>query len=683
MLLDKIFGAWDKHATTLVVIWVLTGTLIALGWRNVEETVQEGRLREIAAAERDLANLTRLSQEHANRTLRSADQVIRFVQSRYLEIGNRLDLMDLTSRGVIDAEIFNQVGIIDANGIYALANLPIKSRLDLSDREHFRVHIERDTGELFVSKPVLGRASGKWSIQLTRRITRPNGEFAGVVVLSIDPGYFTRFYNELNLGNQGLAALYGLDGVARGRRVGLKEEFGTNAVTGQMFARMAKGEEFGSYTQKSVVDGVERLYHFRKVPHYQLAVTVGRDVQDLLANQLRSDQVLRQQAIFASLLMVLLAAAISRYLYQVRRDMLQRRASEMVIQDRTEQLNAIFALSPDGFVTFDRSRRVKYVNPAFIQMTSTNAVCLEGLDEREFSAWFLECSEPGSRPLDIADFRAKLQAGKAMGNDLVEVIGNGRRVLKMALRVSDSASVSQILYFRDVTHETEVDRMKSEFLSTAAHELRTPMASIFGFSELLLQGGLEAGVQAEFIDIVHRQSQLMAKILDELLDLARIEARRGKDFRYARVCVQDLLLDLRQSYIPPAGRQQPELAMPDAKIVVFADSGKLRQAVLNVLSNAYKYSPGGGLVRITVFLGSSDSGTERLGIRIEDQGIGMTLEQTQRVCDRFYRADTSGTTSGTGLGMSIVREIVSLHSGELTIESSIGSGSQITIYLPI
>jgi hypothetical protein len=110
---------------------------------------------------------------------------------------------------------FNQVGIIDAKGIYVLANLPTTGKLDLSDREHFKVHVATNTGELFVSKPVLGRASGKWSIQLTRRITRANGEFAGVVVVSIDPGYFTRFYKELNLGSEGLAALYGLDGVAR------------------------------------------------------------------------------------------------------------------------------------------------------------------------------------------------------------------------------------------------------------------------------------------------------------------------------------------------------------------------------------------------------------------------------------------------------------------------------------
>ncbi|HEY8905289.1 MAG TPA: hypothetical protein VIM63_04540 [Rhodoferax sp.] len=139
--------------------------LVLLTWWQVFHLVDESRVREITSAERDLANITRVSQEHASRTLRSADQVIRFVESRYLEVGNRLDLKDLTAKGVIDAEIFNQVGIIDPQGILILSNRQTRGRLDLSDREHFRVHIAADTGQLFISKPVFGRTNGNLSIQ--------------------------------------------------------------------------------------------------------------------------------------------------------------------------------------------------------------------------------------------------------------------------------------------------------------------------------------------------------------------------------------------------------------------------------------------------------------------------------------------------------------------------------------
>jgi hypothetical protein len=165
----------------LLLLWLTAAVLLSLTWWHVFALVGDNRAKELANTERDLANLTRVSQEHANRTFRSADQVIRFIQARYLELGDKLDLTALTNQGVIDAEIFPQVGIIDANGIYALANRPVTGKLDLSDREHFKVHVTATSDALFVSQPVLGRATGKWSIQLTRRISRPNGDLAGVV----------------------------------------------------------------------------------------------------------------------------------------------------------------------------------------------------------------------------------------------------------------------------------------------------------------------------------------------------------------------------------------------------------------------------------------------------------------------------------------------------------------------
>ena len=682
MPISKLNIHLDNHIRTIALIWLVSCLLLIATWVHVETLVTDGRAQEIAGAQRDLANITRLTQEHTNRTLRSADQVIRFVQSRYLEIGDRLNLTELTQKGVIDSEIFNQVGVIDAKGIYVLANLPTTGKLDLSDREHFKVHVAADTGDLFVSKPVLGRASGKWSIQLTRRITRANGEFAGVVVVSIDPGYFTRFYNELNLGSEGLAALYGLDGIARARKVGSKEEFGTNAPNAKMFELIDKGTLSGNYTQQSVVDGVERIYHFRKVPQYQLAVTVGVDMNDLMANQNRAKTALRQQAGAVSVLIIALALALTRYLRQLRRDLQLRQAAELLIQDRTEQLNAIFALSPDGFVSFDGERRVKYVSPGFARMTAGGNVNLTGLDEHDFSAWFAERGDAGSATLDIEALRTTVVAGKPNATQTLEITGDAKRVLKIGFRISDSGVVSQVLYFRDVTHETEVDHMKSEFLSTAAHELRTPMASILGFSEVLLHQELEGNDQREFLGIIYKQSTLMAKILDELLDLARIEARRGKDFRYSKVCLQDLAVELAKSFIPPQGRDPLELVMPEQKVEIIADSGKLRQAVLNVVSNAYKYSPEGGPVMLEVEIRSRADSIPRVCIHVIDHGIGMTPEQLGRVCERFYRADTSGKTSGTGLGMSIVKEIIELHGGELAISSEVNFGTRVSLCLP-
>jgi len=199
----------------------------------------------------------------------------------------------------------------------------------------------------------------------------------------------------------------------------------------------------------------------------------------------------------------------------------------------------------------------------------------------------------------------------------------------------------------------------------------------------LLNQEFDPATQLELLGIIHKQSGLMAKILDELLDLARIEARRGKDFRYTRVCLQELTADMIKAFIPPPGREPPTVVLPDEPVHVMADSGKLRQALLNVLSNAYKYSPGGGPVVLQVNTSEGTSSVSRVWIHITDQGIGMTAEQRSRVCERFYRADASGKTlgTGTGLGMSIVKEIIDLHGGELAISSEVGVGTRVSMCL--
>jgi signal transduction histidine kinase len=113
-----------------------------------------------------------------------------------------------------------------------------------------------------------------------------------------------------------------------------------------------------------------------------------------------------------------------------------------------------------------------------------------------------------------------------------------------------------------------------------------------------------------------------------------------------------------------------------------ADVGKLRQALLNVISNAYKYSPRGGAVRVKVGLEEVAGPVPKINITVIDHGIGLTEVQLKRVCERFYRADSSGKILGTGLGMSIVKEIIELHRGQLSIHSALGQGTHVCLCLP-
>jgi signal transduction histidine kinase len=254
-------------------------------------------------------------------------------------------------------------------------------------------------------------------------------------------------------------------------------------------------------------------------------------------------------------------------------------------------------------------------------------------------------------------------------------------VLELVGVASAAASVSRLLYARDVTHEIEVDRMKSEFLSHAAHELRTPMASIFGFTELLIAQEFDDATRKDLLATIHTQTAWLVDIINELLDLARIESRRGKDFHIEAVPLAPLVREVTAAMQIDVARWPIGVDCGDDLPPVRADAAKLRQALTNVLGNAVKYSPQGGAVDIRCGFESRD-GKPFIGIRVTDHGIGMTPAQAARVGERFYRADTSGNIPGTGLGVTIVKEIVELHGGSLAVSSTKGVGTTMTLWLP-
>lgn len=667
----------------LWMVWVSALTLMTLISGYAYHQSVQVRERELEAVAKDLSNLTRVGQEHAERVLRGADQVIRFVQDAYLRQGKSLNLRDLTERGVIDAQLYNQLGIIDEKGIYILANLPTDGRLDLSDREHFRVHVNAEEDRLWVSKPVIGRASKRWSIQLTRRITRDDGSFAGVVVASIDPSYFTRFYAELQLGERAELSLIGLDGVARARRVGEREEYGTAASDAPMLRRVAVGERQGAYQHLAVIDGVERFYQFRRLVGFDLVLLAGIATQDVMARYEETRRSIWQQALAMIALTLLLAGALLRYFVNVRAAMTSTAQAQDLLQQRTEQLGAIFALSPDGFVSFDQRRRVLHVNPAFLRLTGAEDISLHGLDEHDFSSWLSLRCVPEKRFIGIGALQAEARDAVVPGKShLIEIEQPVRRVLQVTLRAQSSAAVTQLLHVRDVTTETSIEAAKSEFMAVAAHELRAPMTSILGYTEVLLNEAFDDKTRQELLTIVLKQSRAMAHILDELLDLARIEAGKGAEFRFRAISVWDLIKDTLEGLPVPDRRPIPSVEMPDKTLFIRADARKMQQALTNVLANAFRYSGPQASVSIRVDANSDAAGKPWVSITVRDQGIGMSDEQVGRVFERFYRANVGDGRDGSGLGMSIVKEIMDLHGAQVRIKSELGSGTEVTLCLP-
>jgi PAS domain S-box-containing protein len=368
-----------------------------------------------------------------------------------------------------------------------------------------------------------------------------------------------------------------------------------------------------------------------------------------------------------------------RYYVGIVDDVTERERTRLAIAERNARLNAVFDLSPDGFVVFDRERQLVFVNRAFLMMTGWDEdVATGGLGLDDFDQRLRGLHDP-AQPYPPLSMQAA-DEGAFDTMDLLHLQLPRPRVLTRLVRHNAGGQGESILYFRDVTHETEVDRMKSEFLTTAAHELRTPMVSVFGFTELLLSRPVPEHKRRDVLQTIHRQASLLINMVNELLDLARIEARQVREMSFQPCRVVDLVERAVQSL---GGRPSPDHAVVVEPIPaawhVPGDAEKLLRALTNVLSNALKYSPAGGTIRVGAQLEANE---RRLGLWVEDPGIGMTPEQQARVFERFYRADPSGNIPGTGLGMSLVKEIVELHGGEVELHSAPGAGTRVTLHLP-
>ncbi|MBB2483835.1 PAS domain S-box protein [Mitsuaria sp. WAJ17] len=346
------------------------------------------------------------------------------------------------------------------------------------------------------------------------------------------------------------------------------------------------------------------------------------------------------------------------------------------LSSQSAQLEAIFALSPDAFVAFDVDGTVHYASPAFETLTGCEIADILGLDAAGLSRALQSRCVDTQTALAIDQLADRRQS--------IELSQPRDRVLELALHRGSGSAIRQVLHIRDLSHQVALDRLKSEFVTTAAHELRTPMTSIYGFSELLMMRTPSPDRLKDILGRIHRQSEAMMHILNELLDLSRMESRRGKDFLYEQLALAPVLAELVQDFQPADGREPPRLEFaPDITgAQVRIDRAKLLQALRNVLSNAYKYSPEGGEVRVTLSRAGREGGRPWLEIAVQDQGIGMTAEELAHVSERFYRADKSGAIPGTGLGMAIVKEIIELMEGHLSLSSEPGVGTCVTLALP-
>jgi len=237
-----------------------------------------------------------------------------------------------------------------------------------------------------------------------------------------------------------------------------------------------------------------------------------------------------------------------------------------------------------------------------------------------------------------------------------------------------------VTLIQDVTRWREADRLKTQLLNTVAHELRTPLTSILGFSEILLNRQLSPARQWRYLHMINDQSARISEIVNDLVDVSRLEAGRGLDFNLELVYLGELMDEAVMSYDEDiTANYEFQLDGFTELPPVKGDAFRLAQVCRNLVSNGIKYSPQGGKIIISGRLVPG-----YVEITVKDHGIGMTAEQQSYLFEPFYRADTSNTAvEGAGLGLAISKLVIEQHGGRIWVESEWGAGTTVHFTLPV
>ena len=237
-----------------------------------------------------------------------------------------------------------------------------------------------------------------------------------------------------------------------------------------------------------------------------------------------------------------------------------------------------------------------------------------------------------------------------------------------------------VVILHDVTRFKELEKVKDEFVATASHDLRNPITTIRGYSQLIKQAGPMNEFQLDFIQRIQNAAVHMSELVDNMLDLTKMDL--GVELRRESIDMASMLVQLADEFKPQASAKEQTLTLQQANLsfIVEGDALKLGQALRNLLSNAIKYTPNGG--SITVVL---EHASNRMDIKIKDTGYGIPASDLPHIFNRFYRVRNNGhdEIQGNGLGLAIVKSIAQQHGGDVTVESSPSEGTCFTFTLPL
>ncbi len=388
----------------------------------------------------------------------------------------------------------------------------------------------------------------------------------------------------------------------------------------------------------------------------------------LLLNQLSKN--LDVILIVAGIIFVVIAIVLSIYMSKVIVYPLNRFLKSKDEEKSTEQIEMrkILLHTTEGIIAFDREGKIALINPAARKLLKISP------EDNSFEDIFNKYNK------NINMEKIIYLDNWTSTTEQVSVDGINLNVLFSPFRDKKDIPAGVIAFIPDIIEHERLDNMRKEFVADVSHELKTPITSIMGYSDTLLDGEYDEKTQKEFLGVIASEARRMAKLVTDLLELSRIDSNRKRikkeSFDLGKLVKESqakLAIEIKKK-----NHQVENFVTADVP-PVFADKDDIQRVVLNILTNSIKYTPDGGVIKIYVGFVYNDA-----YIKIIDNGIGIPEEDLNRIFERFYRVDKARSREfgGSGLGLSIAKEILDKNGGSIDIKSKVGEGTEVVIKVP-
>ena len=341
-----------------------------------------------------------------------------------------------------------------------------------------------------------------------------------------------------------------------------------------------------------------------------------------------------------------------------------------LVNKQKNQVEAILLHITDGIISFDLDGNVTYINPAAVNFFNLNE------NDNTFSKIFEKVNiDVNLEKIIYLDDITTLESEKK-----VYINEKYINIFFAPCKDSKSRPNGAIILLQDVTEHVKLDNMRKEFVADVSHELKTPITSIIGYADTLLEGEYDKDTQMQFLNVISSESRRMAKLVTDLLTLSRYDTNKINPEKseidlgdLTKKCIEKVKMEIDKK------NHKVECFVTAEVPLIKADRYGIERVILNILTNSIKYTPENGNIKIYVGFVYNDA-----YIKVIDNGIGIPEEDLPRIFERFYRVDKarSRELGGTGLGLSIAKEIIEQNNGSIDIKSENGKGTEVVLRIP-